>query len=203
MTTPATLDEGARLVARHRDGDAAAFSVLVERYRAPIYGYLIRCGIHSPVADDLFQETFMRVHQHAHRYKPDRPFRVWLFTITSNLVKSHFRKQKVRSIMTSLWRSGSDRDPHGGARELDPEDVGPDPEENVAAREELRWLTDALEALPPNWSQALILTKVEGMSVEQASEVLGAPLSTVKTWVRRGRLALAKARALELQGVTP
>lgn len=192
----AVVDEGAALIARHLAGDTRAFAALVRAFRAPVYGYLLRSGLTEAVADDLFQETFMRVHQHASRYQGDRPFRAWLFTIATNLVRSHHRKRKVRRVMTGWWQRDSD----GTERALDPPGPAPDPEARASARQELAWLRDALAVLPESQRDALLLTKVEGLSLEETAAALNANLSTVKTWVRRGRMSLAKARAAQLAG---
>jgi RNA polymerase sigma-70 factor (ECF subfamily) len=180
-------DEGARLLARHRDGDPAAFGLLVHRYRSAVYGTLLRGGVPAAVADDLFQETFLRVHQAAGRFRPETTLKAWLLTITTNLLRSHYRKAKVRRVLVDWWLPAAS--PAG------PRDDAPTPERQAAAREELAWLSEALDALPEDWRQALVLTQVEGLSTGDAAAALGVPAATVRTWVHRGRLALAKRRA--------
>ena len=100
---PRELDEGAEMLARHVEGDPRAFGELMDRYGTPVYAYLHRSGVRKPAADDLFQETFLRVHRSARRYDPAHAFTTWLFTIANNLVRSHWRKQKVRRITVGLW----------------------------------------------------------------------------------------------------
>lgn len=187
------LDEGADMLARHIAGEPRAFEELVHHFGGSVYGYLARAGVRAPAADDLFQETFLRVHSAARRYDPQHPFRVWLFTITNNLIRSHFRKKKVRRILTGWWRKAGPADPHGGPVEMDPADPSPDPEARVAIRARAQWLEKALGELPEGSRQALILTQVEGLDQKEAARILGVPVPTVKTWVRRGRLLLAEA----------
>ncbi|HRE90568.1 MAG TPA: sigma-70 family RNA polymerase sigma factor, partial [Myxococcota bacterium] len=93
------VDPGAELIARHLRGEPQAFAELVAMYRAPVFGFLVRGGLAEDVADDVFQDTFLRVHQHARQFSPERSFRVWLFTIAHNLVRSHHRKRFVRRIL--------------------------------------------------------------------------------------------------------
>jgi RNA polymerase sigma factor CnrH len=191
------LDEGAVMLARHIAGEPRAFEELVNHFGGSVYGYLARAGIRTDTADDLFQETFMRVHSAARRYDPSHPFRVWLFTITNNLIRSHFRKKKVRRILVGWFRRSKD-DPHGQPQEMDPADDGPGPDQQSQAKARAEWLRQAIAELPESSRQALVLTQLEGLSQAEAAQVLGVPVPTIKTWVRRGRLLLAQA--LEKEG---
>ena len=71
------LDETS-LLPRHRQGDQYAFPELLECYRSPVYGYLVRCGIGASARDDLFQEIFAKIHRAAASYQSDRPLKPWL-----------------------------------------------------------------------------------------------------------------------------
>jgi RNA polymerase sigma factor (sigma-70 family) len=180
--TTATEDPDAALLRAHVAGDATAFPKLLASYRRPVYGYLWRCGLGDAAADDLFQEVFLRVHRAAHRYRPERPARVWIFTIVANLVRSHERKRKVRRAVLAFWPKA------------EPADVSaPSPERTAVARQDATWLAGALAGLPATWRQAVVLTRVEGMSQIEAGEVLGVPATTIRNWVHRGRLRLAEA----------
>lgn len=187
------MDEGAEMLARHIAGDTRAFGELVERFSPMVYGYLLRSGVGPDAKDDLFQETFMRVHVSARRYNPEYPFRVWLFTITNNLIRSHFRKQKVRRIFTSLFKRKFRNRPYDDPEPDDPVDESADVAGLAEARSRSRWLEEALGRLPEGSRQALLLTQVEGMSHQEAARSLKVPVPTLKTWIRRGRLSLAQA----------
>jgi len=193
----AVVDVGAALLARHVAGDAAAFPALVRAFKSPIYGFLLR-SVDAAAADDLFQETFLRVHKDARRYEPRRPFRVWLFTIAHNLVRSHHRKRVVRRVLVDWWVGGPSVE--GERRPLDPADTRPIADEVAATRERMRWLEVALRALPDRVRDALVLTQLEGLSLEQAAEVMAVPIGTIKTWVFRGRNLLASAREAHERG---
>ncbi len=185
-------DEGAVMLARHLSGDRHAFAELVSAYGRPVHRFLQRTGVRPPADDDLFQETFLRVHRAAGRYDPAYPFRVWLFTIARRLAVSHHRRERLRRWL-SFWRAPAGQGEADGPAALDPPDPGPDPERRLAASEATRSLERALAGLPEGPRQALLLTRVEGLSLEEAARVLEAPVPTVKTWIRRGRLALAAA----------
>lgn len=186
-------DEGAVLLAQHIAGDAGAFAALVAGFGPAVNGYLRRSGFPAQTADDLFQETFLRVHRSARQFDGTRPFRAWLFAIAGNLVRSQLRRQRVRRVMTGWWRRSADEGE--GPEALDPPDPAPDGEHLAAARERLAWLEGALAGLNDDVRQALLLTQVEGLPYEDAARALGVPVATVKTRVRRGRLALASLLA--------
>ena len=182
------------MLARHIDGDPRAFEELVGRFGPKLYGYLVRAGV-GETKDDLFQETFMRVHMSARRYDPQYPFRVWLFAIAHNVLRSHYRKQKVRRIFTGWWRRPAKKDPHAECEPMDPPDNQPDTHQKAEGRENVRWLERALSDLPQGPRRALLLTQAEGLSLKEAARILDAPVPTIKTWIRRGRLRLARAYA--------
>ena len=72
----------------HRDGDSEAFAKLVQRYRRPVFGYLVHGGVPESDRDDLFQEIFIKIHQRADQYDAARPLHPWLFTVVANTVRS-------------------------------------------------------------------------------------------------------------------
>ena len=95
------------LVRRLQGGDHQALYLLVERYRGPLHGYLRRLVDSPQDAEDLFQDTFLRVVRAADRFDPARPFRPWLYTIASNLVKNLYRSRGYRQA-ASLDQTGED-----------------------------------------------------------------------------------------------
>lgn len=177
-----SLDER-RLLVRHRRGDPEAFAELVARFRAPIYGYLVRCGVDAASRDDLFQETFARVHGAAATYQADRPLKPWLLTITANLVRTHFRRQRVQALVFP------------GQVAPEPPDHSPDAFDAVDAAETAQWLEEAICCLPLAQREVLILSCVEQLPHDEIAQVLDLPVGTVKTHLHRGRRALAEGLA--------
>lgn len=177
---------------RHRDGDRSAFAELVAEYRAPVYSYLIRCGIGDEDRDDLFQEIFLRVHRAADSYQADRPLHPWLFTIVGNAVRSHLRKQRVRQLV------------HADPEATDPPDSAPDGERRSTARQRAAFVDQEIRTLPLRQREVVLLACVEQRPLQEIAGVLEIPLNTVKTHLRRARLALAKALSRRERGeVTP
>jgi RNA polymerase sigma-70 factor (ECF subfamily) len=170
-------------LARHCRGDASAFPALLEAYRRPVYGYLVRGGVGQADRDDVFQNIFLKIHSAANAYDPTRPLAPWLFTIVANTVRNHLRDRPI---------------PPGPVQHEDrPEvpDPNPGPEHITTVRETLGWLEQALLALPPMQREVLLLTSVVGLRQQDVAQFLNIPLNTVKTHLRRARLALAAGLA--------
>ena len=160
-----------------------AFPALVAAYRRRIYGYLVRSGVEPDERDDLFQTIIMRVHRGASNYQPSKPLRPWLFTIAANAVRNHFRDLRGRAAVLRII----------DATELDAPDPQPGPERIAEGRETVAWLEGAIAELPDAQRDALVLVTVAGLPQLEAAAALDQPVNTVKTNLRRARLALAQA----------
>jgi RNA polymerase sigma-70 factor (ECF subfamily) len=169
-----------RLLVAHRQGNRDAFSQLVERYRRPVFGYLVRCGVAESDRDDLFQEIFIKIHQRAEHYDEARPLHPWLFTVVANTVRTYQRKQRLRSFF--IWSPDV---------ETDIEDESPNAEALASARQTEAWLERAIQALPMPQREVLILATIENVPLKDIASILEMPNSTVKTHVRRARMRLA------------
>jgi len=171
------------LLARHCRGDSSAFAALLEAYRRPVYSYLVRAGVAMADRDDLFQSVFLKIHTAAAHYDPTRALAPWLFTIVANTVRSHIRDRPIPfkpATMDTL---------------ADPPDPAPGPERIVQDRETIAWLQQALAALPAVQREVLLLITVAGLPQHAVATSLNLPLNTIKTHLRRTRLALAASLA--------
>jgi RNA polymerase sigma-70 factor (ECF subfamily) len=169
------------LLRRHLAGDEQAFGRLVDRTGGRVMGYLRRCGVPREDADDLFQEIYSRVHRSAASHQPDRPLLPWVFAIAVNVTRTWHRRRKVRAIV------------HGG--ELDPPGSRePDGLSLVEARETAGWLDGQIARLPTEQREVLHLCCVERLDQSEVARLLELPVPTVKTRLRRARLALLEAR---------
>ena len=175
-------DEAVLLV-RSRDGDDDAFAELVAQYRAPVYSYLSRCGVDPSDRDDLFQEVFLSVHTAAHRFDASRPVHPWLFTIVANSTRSYFRKQRVRQLVFA--------EPRPTSVDPEPQATTPDGERSAVASQMLAWLERQIPQLPLRQREVLLLACVERRPQQEIAQILGMPLNTIKTHLRRARLSLA------------
>ena len=171
------------LILRHIEGDGDAFAELIDRYRAPVYSYLARCGVATDDRDDVFQDIFIRIHRAASSYDPDRPLHPWLFTIVANGVRNHLRRQRVRSLVGSADQVGEATAKNPGAERV------------TAGRQTMAWLEERIKELPLARREVLLLACVESLPLREVAAVLGLPLGTVKTHLRRARLTLAEELA--------
>lgn len=174
---------------RTRDGDRDAFARLVEAYRAPVYAHLGRCGVDARDRDDLFQDIFLKIYRAAASYEAGRPVHPWVFTIVCNTVRTHLRKRRVRQLVF-----GEAPDARSGLL-TEAVDETADGERRSLARERVQHLEHEIRRLAPVQREVVLLACVERMKLAQVASVLDLPVNTVKTHLRRARLALAKALA--------
>ncbi|MCX6631842.1 MAG: sigma-70 family RNA polymerase sigma factor [Candidatus Solibacter sp.] len=160
---------------RLRRGDPAALAEAIGQYRHRLYRYLLRLVRDPASADDLFQQTWLHVVRHLHRYDAARSFDTWLFAIAHNAAMDLLRRRPNESL--------EDREfalPAGG----------PDALSTVLAGERTAILAATMAALPALYREALTLRFEESMKLEEIAEVTHAPLSTVKSRVQRGLEAM-------------
>ncbi len=166
------------LLLRHRLGDSEAFAGLVAGYRRPVYSYLVRCGVPETDRDDLFQDIFIKIHRASAQYQDDRPLHPWVFTIVANTVRTYHRKKKVREMVFAE------------ASEVEPQAPAADGERQAIAKQTAAWLEQEVQKLPLAQQEVLILTCIENLPQKEVAEILGLPINTVKTNLRRARLTL-------------
>ena len=171
--------------ARLRRGDADAFDALLARYQNRLYRYLLRLTADPAAAQDLFQETWLKVITRIDRYDESRPFEPWLFTVARNLALDHLRKASPESL-DEPSESGEPRVARIGAE-------GPGALDRLIERERRSLLERRLEELPALYREALTLRFEEEMSFEEIADVLSAPVSTVKSRVQRALAALRRS----------
>jgi RNA polymerase sigma-70 factor (ECF subfamily) len=166
------------VVARVLAGDRQAFGVLVERYQDRIVAYVRYMGFDDAVAHDLAQDAFVRAFRHLRRCGEPERFAGWLFRIASNVCRTAGRR--------SAGRSMEPLELHRDAMETD----APGPEEHAEASWTRRRIRAALDALPADQREALVLMYLQGCSVKEIEELTGASASAVKMRLKRGREAL-------------
>ncbi len=163
--------------------DPELLDQLIETYQHRLLRYLLFLTGKREVAEDLFQETWMRVLLRGAQYNGKARFDTWLFTIARNLVIDLSRKRQMASL-DEMSEAGEDERPFEVAID------GPSPFEQFASREDRAEVAAVLLKLEPNYREVLTLRFHEEMSLEEIASVTRAPLSTVKSRLYRGLAAL-------------
>jgi RNA polymerase sigma-70 factor (ECF subfamily) len=166
-----------RELTRLRGGDVEAVAALMERYQHRLYRYLLRIVRQPETAEDLFQQTWLRVMERIRHYDPQRSFEGWLFALAHNLAIDHLRRYQPESLDEPL--------PSGDARAEQLAGSGPGALEQLLSDERAGWLAGCLGGLPLVFREVLTLRFEEEMKLEEVAVVLALPLGTVKTRLHR------------------
>ncbi len=177
-------DPDVRLMLALRDGDESAFDALFRRWAGPLLHYLERLVRDTASAEELVQESFLRVYRARERYEPDARFSTWLYTIASRLAFNELRRPQRRRPHRS-----SDPGPDAPAFELPA--AQPAIDAVVHARRCAGAVGRALDELPERQRAALWLSAVEGLSYAEVARSLETTEKSVKALVHRARVALA------------
>jgi len=166
------------LVARLRTRrDPAAFEALVQRYEQELFGFLRRYLGNADLADDVFQETFLRVHTKCESFEPGRAFRPWLYSIATNQAIDALRRAR-RHRPRSEERHGPERS--GAMVETIPSRERP-VEEQCEAAEVEAWVRSAVDRLSDPQRRVVTLFFRRGAKQSEIASLLGIPVGTVKS----------------------
>jgi RNA polymerase sigma-70 factor (ECF subfamily) len=181
---PETNQSDHALIEAAKNGDEAAFAVIVSRYRNPITNYLYRFLNDYEEAVDLAQETFVRVYFAIDRYHTDYAFSTYIYRIATNLAISELRKRKRRTILslTGLFQTESD-----DTTEFQPTDNKALPDKDLIDDEQGRVIARAIATLPPKYRVPVILRDIEGRTYEEIATILELGLGTTKSRISRAR----------------
>ena len=169
------------LIARCRKKDLVAFQQLVERYRDRLMAFIYSMVRNYHLAEDIFQETFIRVYRKAHRFRAGYPFKTWLYTIAANLCRDELRRVK-RKPTVELDASVAGPEEDGGRSRMESlKSGGPTPREAAGARELEEIFRKELAELSPEHRQVVIMNRVMGLKYREIAEVLGIPSGTVRS----------------------
>lgn len=175
-----------QLIADLRRGNAPAFTEAYTQHRAVLFAFLMRLCRNRAVAEDLFQNTWLKLAKHATRLQPDTKLRAWLLTVARNEFRSHRRWQIVD--VSRLFELGQS-----------PEHV----EAQADLNDEVRALEVAMGKLRPSDREILWLVAVDGIDGEAAAEVLGTSYATFRKRLSRARARLESHMATGSSGRMP
>ncbi len=178
------------LMIRYRRGDPRAFEVLVHRHERGLFSFLVRMLHDAQVAEDLFQETFLRVVRSADSFKRSARFKTWLYTIARNLAVDHMRRSVHRRALSLDAPVGHD----DGASFIDlVASAAPGSDRRAQDREFVEALARALADLPAEQREVFLLREYEAMPFKEIAEVVDAPVNTVKSRMRYALEGLRRA----------
>lgn len=179
MVAVAALERDAELMLRVRDGDSLSFSLLLEKHRAPVVGFLFRMVQNQAIAEELAQEVFFRVYRSRATYEPTAKFTTWLFRIATHLALNWIRDGRNERFQASLDDNAQD----GVSRQVA---VGePNVEQRLLRRARLREIRQAVEKLPAKQRAAVLMHKYQEMEYSQIAGVLNCSESAVKSLLFR------------------
>lgn len=185
------LDPDVRLMVRVRDDDAGAFEELVRRYQARLVRLMEHMGPGRDMAEDLAQETLLRVFRARKSYQPGAKFSTWLFTIAGNVARNATRNQGRRretyEVDSPASPSGSQ---HSVLEGLAIERSGLMPARQIEGVERAEVVRAAIQQLGERQRMALMLSKFEGLSYLEISETMGLSTKAVKSLLSRARVNL-------------
>ena len=172
-----------KLIARFQDGDINAYNELVNRYKDKLLNFVFRYFNNREQAEDVVQETMIKLYTHASYYKNIAKFSTWIYTIAKNNALTELRKNK-RKKTDSLWTNEG--------KPIDIETKGESLEKTVHNQIAVEELNKYLDEIPENFRVAVVLRDFQELSYEEISKILEIPIGTIKSRINRGRIQLSK-----------
>jgi RNA polymerase sigma-70 factor (ECF subfamily) len=173
------------LIARFQEGDEQAYTELVNRYRDKLITFVYRFVNDMEQAEDIIQDTMLKLYTHKHYYRNIAKFSTWIYTIAGNLAKTELRKRKSRKVTNISQMGPEDRD-------YELPSVAPETDEVVQSEYIEKKIQAAIQNLPLHFRTVTILRDIQELSYEEISKIVEVPLGTVKSRINRARLQLQK-----------
>lgn len=181
MTSHEFTDE--ELMAQFQAGNEYAYLDLVKRFKDRLFTFIYRFVNDEALAEDLVQDTLVKVYTHRHSYREIARFSTWIYTIAGNLARTELRKRKRRATFSMSSLGSSDRE-----YEFPSTDYAP--AADLEGKQTEQHIRMALAKLPLHFRTVVILRDVQELSYEEISKIMKIPLGTVKSRVNRARLRL-------------
>ncbi len=189
-TPPEPERSDQELIAWAQTGDPKGLAALYEKYRRPILNYLYRFTGNQAAAEDLAQETFLRVVRHLGSYRPTGSAAGWIYRIAKNLALNRIRDQRNHAELSMDEPITNDEGEEQSREELIPQEA-PDPEQKAEQSEIETTVQASLLKVAPPYREALILCDIQGYPYKEAAEILHCSINTVASRLARGRARLA------------
>ncbi|HPC35204.1 MAG TPA: sigma-70 family RNA polymerase sigma factor [Candidatus Marinimicrobia bacterium] len=173
------------LISRFQAGDEGAFEEIVNRYADRLLNFAYRFVLDREEAEDIVQDTFLKVYQNRHAYREIAKFSTWIYTITGNLAKTILRKRRNRKLFPFSRTVSEDEN-----KEVEYPSTERLPDTKLEGEIEERMIQQAIIKLPEHFRTVIILRDIQDLSYEEISNIIDAPLGTVKSRINRARLRL-------------
>ena len=173
------------LMTQLQSGSEEAFELLVRRHSRSVRNYLFRFVGNVEVAEDLTQDTFLRVFKSRQSYRRIAKFTTWLYTIAGNLARSEYRRRN-RAQLSSIQLVSQEN----GEYMMDVEDESPGLDVDLDIGMQYDRAQRALENVPESFREVVVLRDVQDLSYEEIGSITGLPMGTVKSRIHRGRTLL-------------
>lgn len=165
------------LFAKAADDNERAFEVFVNRFKNRLFNFVFRIISEKEMAEDILQETFLRVYNQRKNYSPDYALSTWVYTIALNLCRSELRKRKLRKFVSlEFLKEETDIELPDG-KNLEPQKLKP-------------ILDKAIKNLPNEYRTAFILCDIDRLPYSEIAEIMRVPVGTVKSRINRARTML-------------
>ena len=172
-----------KLILRFQEGDINAYNELVKRYKDRLLNFVFRYFNNVEQAEDVVQDTLIKLYTHASYYKNVAKFSTWIFTIAKNNALTELRKNK-RKKTNSLWTDDG--------KFIDISSKEESLESKVQNEIAIDQLNKFLDEIPENFRIAVVLRDFQELSYEEISKILEIPIGTIKSRINRGRIQLAE-----------
>jgi RNA polymerase sigma factor (sigma-70 family) len=155
------------LMSQVRNGIGEMLGVLFDRYHVPLFNFYVKLTGDRPLSEDLVQEVFFRILKYRHSFRPDTPFRAWMYQIARNARLDHLRKRRPET----AWEP-----------EMSPAVM---PVDTAQQSQEALLLRSALMQISEDKREVLVLSRFQDLKYEEIAQLLGCEVGTVKTRVHR------------------
>ncbi len=172
-----------QLIAQFQSGNETAYIELVNRYRDRLINFVFQFLGDFEKAEDVVQDTMLKLYEKKHYYKEIAKFSTWLYTIARNLANTELRKQKRRK--TTLLSNMSREE-----KEYELPAIQPDTGAEVQSEYVEKQIQNAIHALPEHFKTVIILRDIQELSYDEISSIVDVPIGTIKSRINRARLQL-------------
>lgn len=171
------------LIERFQGGDLYAFDLIVKNYKDQLLNFVFRFLGNQEEAEDVVQETFLRVYRNRSAYRRVAKFSTWIYTIAGNLARTELRRRRRRRLFSLSDMGVQDKD-----YEISDNVLNPETQTDGALKDEI--IQSEIAQLSPKFREVILLRDVQELSYEEISKILRVPIGTVKSRVNRARLRL-------------